>query len=503
VKKSLVVLTLCLSLAQAGWGMTLQQVGGEIYAEVATTHFGDLHAGSAAGSGETASKGISTHDIAGAPEDLFDDTTGVGAYAYAGGRTFRAPPNDQTAFLLSTTAQGKHDPTIPNPAANITYATVRSGPNPGDMLEFVVSPDTTVGEYNDQDVELKVTTNLAGTLNSTGYPLSGLEAGTAALDFVFQVYTDPTADPVVSFEYNHALTKETQTSPFDSEDSTALPGGLPTPEGELEAVYDKLQAGDHIWVYFEQTVTAELPASQAAAAKAFAQSRMDATAVAISVYPDADSDGVPDSVDNCAVIANSDQSDRDDDGVGDLCDNCPDVVNSNQEDGDGDGTGDACDNTPPVADAGPDKIMECSAPAGARVVLDGTGSSDPDDDVLTYTWQGPFGAVNGPRRRVRLPLGLHMVTLSVNDGKGGVDSDTASITVQDTTPPRLSAAFVSAGRWWHPRLQLRCSDACDPNPTVNNGTRLRGASCQDASGNVGKLSRRSYWRAIRQFLSSK
>jgi hypothetical protein len=35
---------------------------------------------------------------------------------------------------------------------------------------------------------------------------------------------------------------------------------------------------------------------------------------------DRDSDGIPDTVDNCATVANADQSDVDGDGLGDLCD---------------------------------------------------------------------------------------------------------------------------------------------------------------------------------------
>ena len=58
---------------------------------------------------------------------------------------------------------------------------------------------------------------------------------------------------------------------------------------------------------------------------------------------DTDGDGVPDSVDNCPTIANSDQADGDSDGEGDLCDNCPTVANIDQVDTDGDGIGDACE----------------------------------------------------------------------------------------------------------------------------------------------------------------
>ena len=71
---------------------------------------------------------------------------------------------------------------------------------------------------------------------------------------------------------------------------------------------------------------------------------------------DSDSDGVPDSTDNCPFVSNPTQLDTDIDGLGDACDldddndgvddavdNCPIVFNPNQEDADGDGIGDACD----------------------------------------------------------------------------------------------------------------------------------------------------------------
>lgn len=57
---------------------------------------------------------------------------------------------------------------------------------------------------------------------------------------------------------------------------------------------------------------------------------------------DGDTDGIPDTADNCPGRDNADQSDRDRDGRGDTCDNCPDVANPGQEDSEGDGTGDAC-----------------------------------------------------------------------------------------------------------------------------------------------------------------
>lgn len=42
--------------------------------------------------------------------------------------------------------------------------------------------------------------------------------------------------------------------------------------------------------------------------------------------PDADGDGVADSVDSCPALSNADQADADSDGVGDACDACADTV---------------------------------------------------------------------------------------------------------------------------------------------------------------------------------
>ncbi len=58
---------------------------------------------------------------------------------------------------------------------------------------------------------------------------------------------------------------------------------------------------------------------------------------------DADNDGVPDSSDNCPLVANADQADADGDGIGDACDNCVDVANPDQADEDQNGIGDACE----------------------------------------------------------------------------------------------------------------------------------------------------------------
>lgn len=89
-------------------------------------------------------------------------------------------------------------------------------------------------------------------------------------------------------------------------------------------------------------------------------------------------------------------------------------------------------NSAPTADAGPDQSAPLDSPTGAAIVLDGSGSLDPDNDTLSYTWSGPFpeggGTVSGPTPTVTLPLGTSLVTLTVSDGQLS-SQDTVSITV--------------------------------------------------------------------------
>ena len=90
-------------------------------------------------------------------------------------------------------------------------------------------------------------------------------------------------------------------------------------------------------------------------------------------------------------------------------------------------------NVVPTADAGPDQTGALIS-GGAVVTLDGSGSSDPDGDPLAFTWTGPFseggGTVTGVSPTVTLATsGVRTITLTVDDGKGGSDTDTVDITV--------------------------------------------------------------------------
>ncbi|MBM4440882.1 MAG: PD40 domain-containing protein [Candidatus Rokubacteria bacterium] len=98
----------------------------------------------------------------------------------------------------------------------------------------------------------------------------------------------------------------------------------------------------------------------------------------------------------------------------------------------------AAPNAAPTANAGAGATVPAGTACLADVTLDGTASSDPDGDALTFTWSGPFGTVSGATPTASLPLGSHTVTLTVDDGHGGIATDTVVFVVEDTTPPVMS-----------------------------------------------------------------
>ena len=100
-------------------------------------------------------------------------------------------------------------------------------------------------------------------------------------------------------------------------------------------------------------------------------------------------------------------------------------------------------NQAPVADAGPNQVIQVPVGGTADVMLDGSGSSDPDGDPLTFAWTGPFGTVGGVSPTVTLPGGVHTITLTVDDGRGGVDADTVTVAVRalKVSPGSLSFLF--------------------------------------------------------------
>ncbi len=167
------------------------------------------------------------------------------------------------------------------------------------------------------------------------------------------------------------------------------------------------------------------------------------------------------------------------DGVLDPGEECDDGNISN-----GDGCSDSCEieNQPPACDANGPYVTECEG-TSTDIMLDGTGSSDPDSgDLLTYAWSSSCPSGNFDNSTSATPiLSVNSssestvvcdASLTVTDSNGASDSCSSTVTIQDTTPP-LSSVEVSPSVLWPPNhkmvpinVTINVSDICDPNPVV-------------------------------------
>jgi probable HAF family extracellular repeat protein len=91
-------------------------------------------------------------------------------------------------------------------------------------------------------------------------------------------------------------------------------------------------------------------------------------------------------------------------------------------------------NTAPIANAGADQNVECQTAA----TLDGSQSSDPDNDALTYSWSDGVNVLGtNPVLVVTLPIGTHTLTLTVTDPCSASAQDSVVVVVADTTAPTI------------------------------------------------------------------
>jgi probable HAF family extracellular repeat protein len=91
------------------------------------------------------------------------------------------------------------------------------------------------------------------------------------------------------------------------------------------------------------------------------------------------------------------------------------------------------ENQPPVANAGLDQRIECDS---TMVSLDGSNSTDPNGDVLTYQWfEGSVLLSNTVAPTISLANGSHTLILRVTDSHGVSSEDTVLVVVGDTVSP--------------------------------------------------------------------
>jgi len=104
-------------------------------------------------------------------------------------------------------------------------------------------------------------------------------------------------------------------------------------------------------------------------------------------------------------------------------------------------------NNEPIADAGNNQAVS----PGESVTLDGTGSSDPDGDTLTYEWiqtggtdvdldddETEIASFTAPDEEDTL-----IFQLTVDDGRSGTDTDSVTVTVAEVVPERDPVLFVA------------------------------------------------------------
>ena len=128
-------------------------------------------------------------------------------------------------------------------------------------------------------------------------------------------------------------------------------------------------------------------------------------------------------------------------------------------------------NQAPVADAGTDQSFTCEVGPTVNVSLDGSASSDPDGDALTYSWSdGTLEVSTAASFTKPLVGGTHAFTLTVSDGQATA-TDEVIVTVElDQTAPVLAITGANS-------MTIECpiaftdpgataTDNCDSAPAV-------------------------------------
>jgi hypothetical protein len=179
-------------------------------------------------------------------------------------------------------------------------------------------------------------------------------------------------------------------------------------------------------------------------------------------------------------------------------------------------------NQPPVADTSDtNQNVECTSPQGAQVTLDGSKSTDRDNNIAFYTWkQGstPVGTPSvGPKQVTRQNLGPKTYSLRVVDDEFAADTASVTVNVVDTTKPVIDCHLPNPATISPPSAPVSftatATDTCGtPSVVIDNvrcfnvksdGTRQSSQSCKTTTrgatitiSNSGGVNNVVQWRAV-------
>jgi Ca2+-binding RTX toxin-like protein len=117
--------------------------------------------------------------------------------------------------------------------------------------------------------------------------------------------------------------------------------------------------------------------------------------------------------------------------------------------------------------------------AGTSTTFDGLNSADPSESPLTYTWSFGDGTTEtGPEpSHTYLAVGTDTLTLTVNDGLGGINTATATVNVADVPPaftpnsyaPPQTLTPPTPGDGFGASIATNYGDVAIGAPSGNNG----------------------------------
>ena len=127
------------------------------------------------------------------------------------------------------------------------------------------------------------------------------------------------------------------------------------------------------------------------------------------------------------------------------------------------------ENHPPAADAGGPYAVDW----GVTLTLNGSNSTDPDNNITSYEWDinndGLYNDASGVTTTISFTqIGDHLISLRVTDDGGLNDTDTAIVTVTDPTPPAITPAIngTEGNNGWYTSDVVISWDVNDPESGI-------------------------------------